>query len=302
MPRVVAFGECMVEFSPLPEPGTYRIGFAGDTLNTVWYLRRRLPPEWTIDYCTAVGTDGISQRMITFFEEAGIGTRHIQRRNDRTVGLYLIESRNGERSFSYWRGQSAARTLAEDSVFLFAAIDGARLAYFSGITLAILPQPGRARLFEALARCRKAGGIVAFDPNLRPKLWQSSGEMKAAIEIAAGHADILLPSFADEAEWFGDADPHATAHRYAACGAREVVVKDGGRDVVALSEGESLRCPVAPVANVVDTTAAGDSFNAGYLAARITGANIADAVARGAQIAARVVAARGALVPEAATD
>jgi 2-dehydro-3-deoxygluconokinase len=299
MARVVSIGECMVEIGPADQPGLFRMGFAGDTFNTAWYLRRRLPAGWAVDYVSAVGTDAASAGMIGFMEAAGIGTRHVARLPDATVGLYLIELKDGERSFSYWRGQSAAKRLAEDEARLRAALAGADLAYLSGITLAILPPPDRARLLAALGDYRAAGGRVAFDPNLRPRLWSSPSAMTEAVTEAARHADIALPSFEDDAGAFGDADPEACARRYAALGAAEVVVKNGAGRMAALADAAwHAHDPVA-APEVVDTTAAGDSFNAGYLAARLTGAPVAEALATGSALAARVVGGRGALVETA---
>jgi 2-dehydro-3-deoxygluconokinase len=296
---VVSIGECMVEMGPAAEPGLFRMGFAGDTFNTAWYLRRRLPATWQVDYLSAIGTDGISATMAKFIADAGIGTDHLARLPDATVGLYLIELKNGERSFAYWRGQSAARRLAEDDARLREALSGASLAYLSGITLAILAPPDRARLLAALAGFRKAGGRVAFDPNLRLRLWPSPLAMTAAVTEAARLADIALPSFEDDAAAFGDADLDATARRYAALGVTEVIVKNGAGRMRALVDGAWHSHDPVPAPEVVDTTAAGDSFNAGYLAARLTGAPVADALAAGSTLAARVVGGRGALVAEA---
>jgi 2-dehydro-3-deoxygluconokinase len=297
--RVISIGECMVEMGPAAEPGLFRMGFAGDTFNTAWYLRHRLPPEWHVDYLSAVGTDGISATMATFMEDAGIRTAHLARLPDATVGLYLIELKNGERSFAYWRGQSAARRLAEDHARLRDALSGASLAYLSGITLAILPPPDRARLLAALADYRAKGGRVAFDPNLRLRLWPSPAAMTEAVTEAARLADIALPSFEDDAAAFGDADLEGTARRYAALGVTEVIVKNGAGRISALVEGAWHTHDPIPAAEVVDTTAAGDSFNAGYLAARLTGAPVAEALAAGSTLAARVVGGRGALVEAA---
>lgn len=297
MTRIVAIGECMIEMAPTGSAGDYRMGFAGDTMNTAWYLRRLLGEADQIDYVTAVGTDAASDQMVSFLRDAGLGTDHIARRENRTVGLYAIQLENGERSFSYWRGQSAARTLAADSAFLERALDGADVAYLSGITVAILPEQDRLRLLSALTTFRESGGTVVFDPNLRPKLWTSPGEMTAAIMQVAAVSSIVLPSHEDEAEWFGDADTAATATRYAKAGAQTVLVKNGPGQMLALVDGETSWHSPEVVETVVDTTAAGDSFNAGYLAAMLQGAPLAAAVAAGASLGAKVIQARGALVP-----
>jgi 2-dehydro-3-deoxygluconokinase len=299
MPRVVSIGECMVEIGPAEVEGLYRMGFAGDTFNTAWYLRRRLPADWEVDYLSAVGSDAASRSMLTFMGAAGIGTSHVAPLPDATVGLYLIDLKDGERSFSYWRGQSAAKRLAEDAGRLGAALAGADLAYLSGITLAILPPSDRVRLLAALDAYRTKGGRVAFDPNLRPRLWPSPSAMTQAVTEAARHADFALPSFEDDATAFGDRDPEECARRYAALGATEVVVKNGAGRMVALVDGAWHRYDPVPAAEVVDTTAAGDSFNGGYLACRLQGGSGPEALMAGSTLAARVVGGRGALVATA---
>ncbi|PWW01692.1 2-keto-3-deoxygluconate kinase [Hoeflea marina] len=296
MQRFVSIGECMVEMAPAGPEGQFRLGYAGDTLNTAWYVRRLLPSGWQVEYLTAVGTDPISDRMLEFIAAAGIDTGNIARLPDRTVGLYLIELSNGERSFAYWRSQSAARKLADDPERLGSAIHGAAVIYLSGITLAILDGDGRDLLIAALAGARAAGAIVVFDPNLRPRLWSGVGAMRKAVMQAAGQADIVLPSHDDEASFFGDADIEATARRYAAAGAGLVVVKNGAGRIATLDAGELAFHDPLSVSEVVDSTAAGDSFNAGFLAAHLAGASRAEAVAAGCDIAARVIGARGALV------
>lgn len=299
MTRIVAIGECMVEMAPLAEAGTYRMGFAGDTLNTAWYLAKLLKDRAQVDYFTAVGTDAVSDQMLAYLDCETIGTASILRRADRTPGLYMIQLQDGERSFSYWRSQSAARTLAQSGQDIDTALRGADIAYFSGITLAILPDADRVTLLSALEQFRSAGGAVVFDPNLRPKLWPDASTMTDAIMQAARLSDIVLPSHEDEATWFGDATPLDTAERYAREGAHIVVVKNGPGEIVMLHGGRTSRHHPEPVTDAVDTTAAGDSFNAGFLACRIIGTSLDQAVERAARLAARVVSHRGALVIEA---
>ncbi|WP_100220954.1 sugar kinase [Agrobacterium albertimagni] len=300
MGRIVSIGECMGELSETGSPGTLSMGFAGDTLNTAYYLRQSLGKDWQVDYVSAVGTDGLSDRMVDFLNNEGIGTEHVRRLADKTIGLYYITLKNGERSFTYWRNDSAAKRLASDPAALHLALDGADLAYWSGITLAILSNQDRLTLIEALGQFAGKGGTVVFDPNLRPRLWDNPETMRGWVHRAAAVSDLCLPSFEDEATWFGDADPTATAKRYQAEGARRVIVKNGADDVTfAASSGEVSRFSVPSIEHVVDTTAAGDSFNAGYLASELKGASVQDAVCAGARLAGRVIGARGALVPDA---
>ncbi|MBV2361563.1 sugar kinase [Thalassococcus sp. CAU 1522] len=299
--RVLSIGECMAELAPSDRPGDYRLGFAGDTFNTAWYLAR-IAPDVEVSYFTAVGTDAISQNMRAFVVASGIDDAHLRAVPDRTVGLYLITLDQGERSFSYWRGQSAARRLADDAGALQAAMDDADLIYFSGITLAILDGAARETLLDCLRKARSAGKRIVFDPNLRPRLWSDPSAMRAAIMQGAAVADVALPSYEDEAQWFGDADPAATAQRYADAGAATVIVKDGAEPVHFRDHGAAGVVPVAPVTAIVDTTAAGDSFNAAILAAFDAQMPLPDAIARAARLAARVVQAKGALVPVTSAD
>jgi 2-dehydro-3-deoxygluconokinase len=293
--RFLAVGECMVEMAPTGE-GTYAMGFAGDTLNTAWYARKCLPPDWSVGYYTAVGRDRISDKMLAFLESSGLDTAPVQKRDDRTVGLYMIQLDGGERSFAYWRSQSAARCLASDRSLLDGALAGAGLIYFSGITLAILPAADRSTFLEALRAARARGALTAFDPNLRPRLWEDLPTMRACVTEAAGLCDFVMPSFEDELAHFSDPDPQASADRYLAAGAGMVVVKNGPEEVVCATPGGRQSFRPSPVSGVVDTTAAGDSFNAAFLAEYLTSRDLAASVRAGAGLAGRVIRHRGALV------
>ncbi|MCY1126669.1 sugar kinase [Frigidibacter sp. RF13] len=297
--RIVAIGECMVEFAPTDGSvgaGQYRQSFAGDTFNMAWYLRRLLPRDFEVDYLTALGDDPMSARMRAFIADAGIGTDHIATIPGRAPGLYVISLDRGERSFSYWRGQSAARCLAADRARLDRAFRSADALVFSGITLAILPDGDRDSLLSALAAARARGARVVFDPNLRPRLWPNTETMCRWISRAAAGADLVLPSFEDESAAFGDGSPEATAARYLQDGARQVVVKNGAAEV--LWQGDEGRGRYQPpaIAELVDTTAAGDSFNAAFLAAMLDGKGPEAAVYAAAAVAGRVIGKRGALV------
>lgn len=298
-PRILSIGEPMLELSSAGQDDLWRLGIAGDTLNTAWYLRRLLGDVARVDYFTRVGTGEFSQKMLDFLTSEGIGTGHIARDPAREIGLYAISLKDGERSFSYWRDTSAAKLLADDPAALDRALAGARIAYFSGISVAILSDQGRANLRAALDRARANGTMVVFDPNLRPRLWPNAAAMRAGIEAGASGADLVLPSFDDEATHFGDADAGATIRRYLALGAGHVVVKNGGGPMwFDGNQGAGALPDLTPDAPV-DTTAAGDSFNAGYLAAMLQGAACADAIRAGHALSRQVIRHRGALVPQA---
>lgn len=286
----------MAELAPSDGADEYRLGFAGDTFNTAWYLRR-LRPDLSVSFLSAVGSDDISGRMLDFMDRSGIGTEHVARHAGRSVGLYMISLKDGERSFAYWRDTSAARLLADDETRLRQAIDTADLIYFSGITLAILSEAARMRLLGVLDAARAKGRTVAFDPNLRPHLWSDDGTMRATVMRAAVVSDIVLPSHEDEAAHFGDADPQATAARYAAFGTGTVVVKNGGGAVHYLNGEGRGTVAIEPACDVVDTTAAGDSFNAGFLATIDTPSSPEARIRAAADVARQVIGGRGALVP-----
>lgn len=294
--RLVAVGECMGELRQRPD-GALDLGFAGDTLNAAWYARRCLPPDWQVGFVSRIGDDPVSERMRAFMEAAGIDTRHLLTKPGTACGLYLITVEDGERRFTYWRQASAARGLADDPDALASALEGATAIHLSGITLAILSPVAREVLLTAIADARAAGSRVSFDTNLRAALWDSPAALRDWVGRAAAVADIVLPSFDEEAAAFGDADPAATAARYLNLGASLVAVKTGAGPVtLATGPGEVTEMPPPEIVTPIDTTAAGDSFAGGFLAAMLTGAAPEEAVRAGMALAARVVQGPGALV------
>lgn len=286
----------MIEMSG-GEDRTYRHGFAGDTLNTAYYLKALLDGGWTVRYATAVGDDLYSRQMVEFIADTGIDTSAIRTIAGKRAGLYMIHQADGDRHFTYWRETSAAKLLADDAAALQSALGDAELIYFSGITLAILAPEARKRLIAAIGARREAGAVVAFDPNIRPALWADSQSVVDALTEAARVSSIVLPTHADEVPYFGDSDDQATARRYLAAGCEEVVVKNGGDPALVVTDKGQWRVEANKVASVVDATGAGDSFNGGYLAARLAGASPEDAAKAGHATASVVIGHHGALIP-----
>lgn len=293
--RFISIGECMIEMSG-GEDRQYRLGYAGDTLNTAWYMRALLGADWSVDYFTGLGEDRYSDDIRAFLNANNIGTSHIRTVKNRRPGLYMIHQEKGDRHFTYWRDTSAAKMLAEDKSDLADAVEGASMVYFSGITLAILAPRARGRLLGAIVKARDAGAKVVFDTNIRPALWTSPRVMTAVLTAAATMCDIVLPTHGDEAPLFGDKSVDDTADRYLELGVEEVVVKDGAGEALIATASERVRVGPKPGATVVDATGAGDSFNGAYLSARLAGKSLLEAAEAAHRVAGVVIGQKGALV------
>jgi 2-dehydro-3-deoxygluconokinase len=292
----------MVELSSAGEGGLMRLSFAGDVLNTLWYAQMgfaQFNQDWNAGFLSAVGSDPLSDQMLAFLAKAKLDTSDVRRIHDRRPGLYMIHLDGAERSFSYWRDTSAAKLLAADADHLGRAIDKAGALYFSGITLAILSKQDRETMLACLKAAVAAGKPVAFDPNIRPALWANAPEMREAITQAAGCATLVLPSFDDEANNFGDKDPEATALRYQAAGCDVVVVKNGAEDVLIADGNVRTTLETPPVHRPVDTTGAGDSFNGAFLADYLEQLDLVSAVRAAQSCSAKVICHYGALMPMA---
>ncbi|MGN6767528.1 MAG: sugar kinase, partial [Rhizobiaceae bacterium] len=227
-PSVASIGECMLELSG-SGGDNWRMGFAGDTFNTLWTMRALLPDTAAADYVSAFGDDPFSANQRGFMAEHGIGTARSPVVAGARPGLYAITLSGAERSFTYWRSDAAARQLASDPAALGESLAGRTLAYFSGFTLAILEPDARIVLFDALKKARAAGALVAFDPNYRARLWESEAAARETFSEALALTDIALPTFPDEQALYGDASMEATAKRMEAAGVGEIVVKDGAQ-------------------------------------------------------------------------
>jgi len=295
--RAICIGEAMVELRAAG-PDLFARSTAGDAYNTAVYLKRCLGAEGEVAFLTAVGDDPMSGALIEDFAVQALGTELVFTVAGGAPGLYLIElDAKGDRSFHYWRSASAAKrwlvTLEEHGGVDVLA--GADLIYFSGISLAILDAADRARALSLLAEAKGRGGRIAFDPNIRPKLWPDLDAARRATEAASAFADILLPSLEDGVLIWGEPDPRRQLHRYRACGAREIALTLGEQGAVLQDDDIVETLPPEPI-RAIDTSGAGDSFNGAYLAARLRGASPKGAASAGLQLAARVVQAPGALI------
>jgi 2-dehydro-3-deoxygluconokinase len=250
----------MVEMAALGDPGLYRQGVAGDSFNTAVYLARAGLP---VHYLTRLGNDALSAAIEDFMRSEDIATDLLTRCPGRQPGLYVINNDpNGERQFSYWREHSPARELFDQPIQL----EGFDLFYFTGITLAVT--------------CSGLQNLVSL--------------LRALRDLGLCH--ILLPTLEDDTALWETPDVAACRDHYRGLGIDELVIKGPDLTAYAYGDGQEWVKQANPVA-AVDTTSAGDAFNAGYLASRLDKGTLAQAITAAQALAAEVVQHRGAITP-----
>ncbi|MGF1680322.1 sugar kinase [Photobacterium minamisatsumaniensis] len=300
--RIAVLGECMVELQR--KDGNIKQTFGGDTLNTALYLSRLTHQHGIeISYVTGLGTDSFSRDMLTAWQQEQINTDLVFQLEDKKPGLYLIETdTTGERTFHYWRNDSAARFWLNgiESESLIGQLSHFEMIYLSGISLAILPDEAREKLYQVLEACKQKGSQIVFDNNYRPRLWPNA-------EVAAKHyqriltlTDTALLTFDDELMLYGEHSIDDCIARSQQCGVSEIIIKRGADDCLVVTNSGCTSVAATRVNNVVDTTAAGDSFSAGYLAKRLTGGDMQQSALNAHKLAGTVIQYQGAIIPHSA--
>ena len=301
MARVACIGECMIELKqaqPGQGLGLYSRGFGGDTLNTAVYLARL---GVAVDYVTALGDDPLSDEMIAGWQAEGVGTAKVARLPGKLPGLYLIMTdTSGERRFFHWRESAAARSLLDlpESENLLQSLSSYDLVYLSAITLSIFTESGRGRLLSALRQARGRGTRIAFDTNFRARGWPDLDIARTVFREAFETSDIALASTEDLLPLYAGESKDGLLAKIPG---GEAVLKLAEPVSIVRFEGNSQRIEAEPVTStVVDTTAAGDSFAAAYLASRLAGGDPLEAARAGHRLAGVVVCHPGAIIPRSA--
>ena len=295
--KLLSIGEVMAEirFSPV---GTFGQSFAGDSYNTCVYAAREIGQRGSVVYITRVGVDPLSHSFIKQIDEQGVDISQVASDPNHNIGIYSVSTDDsGERSFHYWRSNSAARRMfASDETT--PSLPATRVIYLSGITMAILTPNARTRLIDTLTSKRdQEGAKIAFDSNYRPALWDDPATARAVMDRMWDITDIALPSIDDEMALTGEDNEEAVVSRFSASTWEGVAIKRGSRGPVSPNLTAADHPAFKPAAKVVDTTAAGDSFNGAYLAAYLSGAGEADRLLAGHRLASKVVGFPGAIIP-----
>ncbi len=291
--KIACIGECMLEVFDQGD-GSARFAFGGDSLNTAIYLARLGVP---VDYLTALGDDPYSARLMQAWAAEGVGTQQVLRIAGELPGLYTIRvDTEGERQFYYWRSQAPVKRLFSfpESAALEDQLVSYPWLYFTGITLMVLNSDDRERFYHALLRAKAGGSKIIFDSNYRKRGWASAADAAQEFQRFIALCEVYLPSSDDAAAVFGHSSAESTFAQFEAI--PEVVLKDGQRGCTLKIAGEKVQIAAVKVERVIDSTAAGDSFNAAYLAMRLLGESPAFSAAYAAELAAVVVQNKGAII------
>lgn len=306
MSSVVCIGEVMVELSGLTADGAAHVGFGGDTANTAIYLSRLSIGQAKIGYLTRLGSDVFGRQIAKSLHEEGVALPLDLICSNRQTGLYAIElSESGERSFNYWRSESPGRDLltGASAKAEIAFASGFSALYISGISLAIMSQKGREVLLDLAREFRAQGRVVMLDLNYRSALWGKSSYFCQVDEIYSEFIEVssVIKAGLDELDAvFSSMTPAEHASALSKLGAEIILISRDldGLDVFHLGNCQTVVPDV--VSDVVDTTAAGDSFNAGFLHEYLQSQHLLHAVRAGQALAARVVRHQGAIIPKIA--
>ena len=299
---LLSIGEAMAEIRSGRTDG-FSLGFAGDTYNTAVYASRTIGQRAHVSYITRVGVDPLSTSFCDAAQREGIDIGGIAKDANHNIGIYSVSTDDrGERSFHYWRSNSAARRMfASDETP--PDLPAARVIYLSGITMAILTPDARTRLIDTLTSKRaQEGAKIAFDSNYRPALWEDRATARAVMDRMWKITDIALPSIDDEMALAGDDSEDAVISRFTAHTWDGIAIKRGSRGPVSPNLSAAEHPAFEPAANVVDTTAAGDSFNGAYLAAYLSGDGEVDRLQSGHRLAMNVVGFPGAITRREGTS
>lgn len=303
--KIAIIGECMLELNGEPF-GLMHQSYGGDTLNTATYLARlSKASEVEITYITAIGNDPFSRKMCAFWQADGIDTRYVLTDPNRLAGLYVIQlDEHGERTFLNWRHHSAARYLLQhpDYPQVLAHLKTVDFIYLSGISLAILPPQDRLTLLTQLKNLANQNVKIIFDSNYRPVLWESREVAQACYQALLPDIHIALVTEEDEKALWQDDDLAQIVARLQHFQLPHLIVKSGknGADYFPLND-LPMHISAKPVANVIDTTAAGDAFNAGFIAGYLQHQPIEQCCRQGNQVAGVVIQHQGAIVARDAT-
>ncbi|MEM2129509.1 MAG: sugar kinase [Candidatus Bathyarchaeia archaeon] len=299
-PEVVGIGEVLIDFVAT-EPVSYievpafQKCFGGAPMNTLVGIARLGSSSGAI---TAVGEDPFGQFLIQELKRNNVDTSQVKIKKGTLTTLAFVanEPKTGERSFIFYRKPWVSGT--SDSALSIDDIDieyikGAEILHVSGFALS--QNPSRKAIIYAVKQAKKEGVKVSFDPTLRLDVWSSEHAIRKFYSLMLRLSDIATFSREEYSFLFGTANPKKAAEKCLRRGVKIVGIKLGVNGAFIMTkEGQIINVPAFKV-KAVDTTGAGDGWNAGFLVGILNKWDLKTCVTVANAVGALVVTKRGAI-------
>ncbi len=295
MPDLVTIGETMVVLNPvfrgpLSSVSMFRRSIGGAESNVaIAAARLGISAGWI----SRLGDDEMGRYVLKTIRGEGVDTRHVMLDSDARTGVYFKELRGNQEPYVYYyrAGSAASKMRPEDldpSYF-----SSARVLYVSGITPA-LSKSCCETVFAALEIAREYSVTVAFDPNIRLKLWTPDEARRILLAIAR-QSDMLFPDL-DEARMLLER-PSVSAREAAMAladltGAKKIAITMGSEGAYVLADGQEYKKGAYSIP-VVDPIGAGDAFVGAFLASWLKGKTDAECLDVGCAAGALAVTVEG---------
>jgi fructokinase/2-dehydro-3-deoxygluconokinase len=222
-----------------------------------------------------VGGDPYGKFLIDDFERCGVDTRWIEAREGSYTGIVLaIIDDDGERTFIACAKGASHIFLTPEYANKLTFKEG-EIIHSSGVCLG--EEPARTGLLTALQKVHDQKHLLYFDPNLRLEGNIFPEELKKAQLKAISLADVVLIGNEEIALIYPDKSMEEAIRTILAGYTKLVVVKEGEKGASAYTNGSEEHSPAFKI-EVVSTAGAGDSFDAGFIAARMRGASVRDSL------------------------
>ncbi len=293
MPDIISIGECMIELfaeEPIESADTFTRSLAGDSFN-ICVAAQRLGTS--TGYVTRLGDDPFADYLLGTFQSLGIDTSSVKRVDGFNAVHFVAQLPNGDRDFVYYRSGSAPSTLEPDDLDE-EYIASAKVLHCSGVAQAI-SESARQTVLRAAQIAKERGIKVSYDPNYRYQLWGPEDIREAASELLP-YVDYLLPNVPDDSRALIDSeDPNQVVEHFRNMGVPVVAVTRGEHGALIGCDEGVFEIPAYRPEVTVDTTAAGDAFNGGFIHGLLNGMSIAEAGRVGTITAGLKLRGRGAL-------
>ena len=291
--NVCSIGEAMIEISNVKN-NLYNQSFAGDTLNFCNYLDKK---KLNAFFLSAIGKSEINQSLLDFIKSKNISTKYIKQINQFEVGLYLIKNKdNGEKQFFYWRDESAAKQYFNniDFINLYKELKNFDYIYFSGITLSII-HVSKLNNFIKLLKLLKSKKIkIVFDFNIRPTRWNKKN-LNNFFDSVLKFVDICFLSGEDMSYWKNKNGIKSYEQIVRKYKIKHSIFRKNAKFTYVFLNKNKYVFKNKLLKKVVDTSGAGDGFNAAYLSNFIANNDPILALKAGSTLGSKIVMKKGAI-------